>query len=58
MVYAVSLWNYIKEILVTMIIKHDTPSSFKHDFDFISDNNHTVTMFSTTVDTIQYLIGP
>lgn len=40
-----------------MIIKHDTPS-FKHDFDSISDKNHTVTMFSTTRDTILYLIGP
>lgn len=35
-----------------------TPSSFKCGFDFISDNNHTATMFSTTVDTILYLTGP
>lgn len=27
-------------------------------FDFRSDNNHTVTIFSTAGDTILYLIGP
>lgn len=35
-----------------MIMKYDTPSSFKHNCDFISDNHHTITMFSTIVDTI------
>lgn len=35
-----------------MIIKYDTPSSFKHDCDFVSDNDHTITVFSTIVDTI------
>lgn len=35
-----------------VIIKYDTPSSFKHDCDFVSDNLHTFTVFSTTVDTI------
>lgn len=34
-----------------MIIKYDTPS-FKHDCDFVSDNDHTITVFSTIVDTI------
>lgn len=35
-----------------MIIKYDTPSSFKRDCDFVSDNHHTITVFSTIVDSI------
>lgn len=42
-----------------MIIKYDILASFKHDFDFISDDNLTVAVFSIIVDTtIGYLTGP
>lgn len=42
-----------------MIIKYDSLASFKHDFDFISDGNFTVALFSIIVDTtVGYLIGP
>lgn len=35
-----------------MIIIYDTLSFFKHGFDFISNNHHTVTLISTTVEDI------
>lgn len=42
-----------------MIIKYDRLASFKRDFDFISDDNLTVAVFSTIADiTTGYLIGP
>lgn len=42
-----------------MIIKYDILASLKNDFDFISDGNLTVAVFSIIVDaTVGYLIGP
>lgn len=42
-----------------MIIKYDMLASFKRDFDFISDDNLPVAVFSIIADTtIGYLIGP
>lgn len=45
MVYTCHYGIMLKEIPGIMIIKYDTPSSFKHDFDFTADNNHTVNCF-------------
>lgn len=41
-----------------MIIKQDTRSSFKHNFAFVSGNNHTVAVCSIIVDTTEHLTGP